>query len=175
VAIEGIKLDANASKIRSIRYDRAKQLRARLAADIAELTAKAEAADAESQLDPQALPAEIARRCALKAKLDAACARLEEQARAEAAGYTACSRLDLATRTNNTQAADTKPTGCYMTTILTGLVGLALLATLGVLVAGLAGFARGVSPERSNMWMRYRIVAQAVALVLFLLLLALLR
>jgi transposase len=84
VAIDGTKLDANASRIRSVRYDRAKQLRARLAADIAELTAKAEAADAESQPDPQALPAEIVRREALKAKLDAACARLEEQARAEA-------------------------------------------------------------------------------------------
>jgi hypothetical protein len=84
VAIDGTKLDANASKIRSIRYDRAKALRAKLAADIAELTARAEAADAAAEPDPQALPAEIARRCALKAKLDAACARLEEQARAEA-------------------------------------------------------------------------------------------
>ncbi len=84
VAIDGTKLDADASKIRSVRYDRAKELRARLAADIAELTTRAEAADAEGQPDPQALPAEIARRCALKAKLDAACARLEEQARAEA-------------------------------------------------------------------------------------------
>jgi transposase len=84
VAIDGTKLDANASKIRSVRYDRAKQLRAKLAADIAALTARAEAADAEAQPDPQALPAEIARREALKAKLDAACARLEAQARAEA-------------------------------------------------------------------------------------------
>jgi transposase len=84
VAIDGTKLDANASKIRSVRYDRAKELRARLAAEIAELTARAEAADAEAQPDPQALPAEIARREALKARLDAACARLEEQARAEA-------------------------------------------------------------------------------------------
>jgi hypothetical protein len=84
VAIDGTKLDANASKIRSVRYDRAKELRAKLAADIAALTARAEAADAEAQPDPQALPAEIARREALKAKLDAACARLEEQARAEA-------------------------------------------------------------------------------------------
>jgi transposase len=85
VAIDGTKLDANASKIRSVRYDRAKELREKLAADIAALTARAEAADAEAQPDPQALPAEIARREALKAKLDAACARLEEQARAEAA------------------------------------------------------------------------------------------
>lgn len=85
VAIDGTKLDANASRIRSVRYDRAKELRQKLATDIADLTARAEAADAEAQPDPQALPAEIARREALKAKLDAACARLEEQARAEAA------------------------------------------------------------------------------------------
>lgn len=62
-----------------------------------------------------------------------------------------------------------------MTMILTGLLGLALLATLGVLLAGLLGFARGASPQRSNLLMRYRIVAQAVALVLFLLLLSVLR
>ena len=79
VSIDGTKLDANASKIRSVRYDRAKQLRARLAADIATLTAQAEAADAENR-DPQALPVELARREVLKAKLDAACARLEAEA-----------------------------------------------------------------------------------------------
>ena len=83
VSIDGTKIDANASKIRSVRYDRAKELRAKLAADITALTAQAEAADAEND-DPQALPAEIARRETLKAKLDAACARLEAQARAEA-------------------------------------------------------------------------------------------
>src|SRR4051794_29870225 len=67
----------------SVRYDRAQELRARLAADIAALTAQAEAADAADQ-DPQALPEELARREALKAKLDTACARLEAEARAEA-------------------------------------------------------------------------------------------
>src|SRR5919112_653027 len=84
VAIDGTKIDANASKIRSVRYDRAGELRAKLAADIAALTAQAEAADAEDAPDPQALPKEIARREALKAKLNAACARLEAEARAEA-------------------------------------------------------------------------------------------
>lgn len=83
VSIDGTKIDANASKIRSLRYDRAQALRAKLAADIAELTAKAAAADAADE-DPQALPAEIARRAALKDKLDAACARLEAEATAEA-------------------------------------------------------------------------------------------
>jgi transposase len=81
VAMDGTKLDANASKIRSVRYDRARALRARLAADIAALTDRAEAEDAEAQPDPQALPAEIARREALKARLDAACARLGLEAR----------------------------------------------------------------------------------------------
>ena len=61
VSIDGTKIDANASKIRSVLYDRAKALRAKLATDIAALTAQAEAADTE-YFDPQALPAEIARR-----------------------------------------------------------------------------------------------------------------
>ncbi len=95
VSIDGTKIDANASKIRSLRgacpragrmpdpWDRAQVLRDKLIADIAALTAKAEAADAED-IDPQALPAEIARREALKEKLEAACARLEAAAKAEA-------------------------------------------------------------------------------------------
>ena len=83
VSIDGTKIDANASKIRSVRYDRAKELRARLTADIAALTAQAEAADAGAH-DPQALPAELARREALRAKLDATYERLEAEARAEA-------------------------------------------------------------------------------------------
>ena len=52
VSIDGTKLDANASKIRSVRYDRAKELRARLVADIAALTARAETADAEDHDPP---------------------------------------------------------------------------------------------------------------------------
>ena len=84
VSIDGTKIDANASKIRSVRYDRAKALRAQLDADIAALLARAEAADAEDAPDPQALPKEIARRQALRDQLDAACRRLEEEAAAEA-------------------------------------------------------------------------------------------
>jgi transposase len=84
VSIDGTKIDANASKIKSVRHDRATALRAQLAEDIAALTARAEAADVEDAQDLQALPAEIARREVLKAKLDEACARLEADARAEA-------------------------------------------------------------------------------------------
>jgi len=65
------------TKIRSVRYDRIKALRAKLATDIAGLMTQAEAADAEG-CDPQALPEELARRETLKAKLDFACARLKQ-------------------------------------------------------------------------------------------------
>ena len=85
VSIDGTKLDANASKIKSVRYDRAQALREKLAEDIAALTARAAAADVEDAADSQALPAEIARREVLKAKLDEACARLKCDARAAAA------------------------------------------------------------------------------------------
>src|SRR5579863_5598054 len=61
VSIDGTKIDANASRIRSVRgacpragrrpdpWDRAQALREKLAADIAELTAKAAAADAADE------------------------------------------------------------------------------------------------------------------------------
>ena len=83
VSIDGTKIDANASKLRSVRYDRAQQLRAKLAADIAALVAQAEVANIETH-DPQSLPEELTRREALRTKLDAACARMQANARAEA-------------------------------------------------------------------------------------------
>lgn len=67
-----------------------------------------------------------------------------------------------------------------MITLLTILVALAMLGTLGVLFAGILGLARGGgdasgNPSRSNALMRWRIVLQGAALVLFVLLLTLLR
>jgi hypothetical protein len=51
-----------------------------------------------------------------------------------------------------------------------------MFATLGVLFAGLIGVARGgADPRRSNTLMRWRVLLQAAALLLFLLMLALLR
>lgn len=84
VSVDGTKIDANASKHKSVRYDRAKALRDKLEADIAALMVEAENADAAGDDDPQALPAEIARREALKTKMDEAIARLEAEAEAEA-------------------------------------------------------------------------------------------
>ena len=84
VSVDGTKIDASASKHRSVRYDRAGELVEQLELEIAELMARADAADATDEEDPQALPKEIARREALRDRLDAARHRLETQAKARA-------------------------------------------------------------------------------------------
>lgn len=63
-----------------------------------------------------------------------------------------------------------------MQTFLIILLVLVMLATVGVLLAGLLGLVRGTTtPEQSNTLMRWRIIAQAGALALFMLLLSLIR
>ncbi len=63
-----------------------------------------------------------------------------------------------------------------MTTFLSILVVIAMLSTLGVLIAGMVGMVRGTNdPRRSNRLMRYRVMLQAVALALFALLMTLLK
>jgi hypothetical protein len=63
-----------------------------------------------------------------------------------------------------------------MKVVLIVLVALAMLATLGVLMAGVVGMIRGnADPMRSNVLMRWRVVLQGAALLLFALLLSLLR
>lgn len=63
-----------------------------------------------------------------------------------------------------------------MTTILTVLVVLAMVGTVGVLFAGLIGLARGgENGQRSNTLMRWRVLLQGAALILFVVLLSLMR
>ena len=63
-----------------------------------------------------------------------------------------------------------------MTTFLSILVVIAMLATLGVLIAGMVGLVRGTNdPRKSNRLMRYRVMLQAAALALFALLMSLLK
>ncbi len=62
-----------------------------------------------------------------------------------------------------------------MKTVVMILLGLAMLGVLGVLFAGLLGLVRGNTPQRSNQLMRWRVVLQGAALLLFMLLLSLLR
>lgn len=63
-----------------------------------------------------------------------------------------------------------------MRPFLTLLMVLAMLGVLGVLGAGIFGLVRGGGdPHRSNRLMRWRIILQAVALLLFVLLLTVFR
>lgn len=61
-----------------------------------------------------------------------------------------------------------------MKTLVTILLVLSLLATLGTLFAGMLGFARtDADPARSNRLMRARVLFQGLSLALFVLLMAL--
>jgi hypothetical protein len=63
-----------------------------------------------------------------------------------------------------------------MKTFVEILLGFAMLGTLGVLLAGTIGLARGGhDPWRSNRLMRWRVILQGIALALFALLVSLLR
>ena len=79
-------------------YERAGALIAQLEDEIAALLGRAEAADAAGEDDPQALPKEIARREALRDKLDAARRRLEAQAEARAAAERGAFEAKVAAR-----------------------------------------------------------------------------
>ena len=96
ISIDGSKDGADASKVRSVRDDRAPALADRIDRDIAELLARAEAADAEDAADPQALLEAIGRRQALRDELAAAAARLEAAARERAAADEAADEERLA-------------------------------------------------------------------------------
>jgi Hypoxia induced protein conserved region len=61
-------------------------------------------------------------------------------------------------------------------TFLIIMVALLMLATVGVLIAGMVGLVRGGGdPRRSNQLMRWRVILQAAALLLFALLMSLIR
>ena len=108
VSVDGSKFAANASKHRSVRYDRAGELIDELRLEIAALIERAEAADAVAAEDPQALPRVIARREALRDKLDAARRRLEAQARARAEAERGAYEAKLAAREKRRGRAKSK-------------------------------------------------------------------
>jgi len=84
VSVDGTHIRANASKHKSVRYDRAGELERQLRADVEELLQKAEQQDRRDEVDGQSLPEEIARRERLREKMLEARRRLEERAAAEA-------------------------------------------------------------------------------------------
>jgi transposase len=94
VALDGAKVKANASRHKAMSYDRMKQEEERLAQEIAELMAQANAADAadDEQFGDRSgheLPDELARRESRLEKIREARAALEEAARQKAADHVA--------------------------------------------------------------------------------------
>jgi hypothetical protein len=59
--------------------------------------------------------------------------------------------------------------------LLTILIGVLMLATLGVLIAGLFGMVREGDPRRSNKLMQWRVLLQGATILLFMILMSLLR
>lgn len=87
VAIDGTKLQANASKHRNVGYARAGELIGQLQSDITGLLQKAERADTSVE-EKEALPRELARRQTLLDKLTAARAAIEQRAQERAQSQT---------------------------------------------------------------------------------------
>lgn len=85
VAVDGTHIKANASKHKSVRYDRAGELERMLHEDVQELMRQAESADAEGRPDDQQLPEEIGRRERLRARMLEARRQLEQRAKEKAA------------------------------------------------------------------------------------------
>ena len=80
VSVDGTHIKANASKHKSVRYDRAGQLEEQLSADIEALLEQAEQTDEQETDEVDRLPKEIARREALREKMREARQRLEKRA-----------------------------------------------------------------------------------------------
>ena len=72
VALDGTKIHANANRHKALSYERAGKIEVQLKAEVAELMAKAEAADQADIPDGMSIPEELSRREVRLAKLAAA-------------------------------------------------------------------------------------------------------
>src|SRR6476659_5674047 len=81
VALDGTKIHANASRHSALSYEHASKIEAQLKAEVAELLARAEAADHADVPDGMSIPDELARREQRLAKLAQARAKIEARAK----------------------------------------------------------------------------------------------
>ncbi len=81
VALDGTKIHANASRHSALSYEHASKIETQLKAEVAELLAKAEAADQVDVPDGMSIPEELAHREARLEKLAAARAKIEARAK----------------------------------------------------------------------------------------------
>src|SRR5499427_10709201 len=81
VALDGTKIHANASRHSALSYEHASKIEAQLLAEVAELMAKAEAADQADEPGGMSIPEELARREARLAAIARAKATIEARAK----------------------------------------------------------------------------------------------
>jgi hypothetical protein len=111
VALDGTKIHANASRHSALSYAHAGQIEAQLRAEVAELLAKAEAADGADLPDGLSIPEELARREQRLAEIARARAIIEARARERHAREQAEYEAKLAARAAKAAATGQKPRG----------------------------------------------------------------
>ena len=111
VALDGTKIHANASRHSALSYEHAGRIEAQLKAEVADLLAKAEAADRSDLPDGLSIPDELARREERLAKLAEARARIEARAKERFEREQADHEARLAARDAKAAATGRKPRG----------------------------------------------------------------
>ncbi len=111
VALDGTKIHANASRHSALSYERAGRIEAQLQAEVADLMAKAEAADQADVPDGMSIPEELARREKRLAAIARAKATIEARAKERYARERAEHDATMAQRAAKTAATGKKPTG----------------------------------------------------------------
>src|SRR5262249_46410295 len=109
VALDGTKI--HAKRHSALSYEHAGKIEVQLKAEVAELLARAEAADQADVADGMSIPEELARREERLAKLAEARAKLEARAKERFERETAEHRAKLAARDEKTAASGKKPGG----------------------------------------------------------------
>ena len=111
VALDGTKIHANASRHSALSYEHAGKIEAQLQAEVAELLARAEAADKADVPDGMSIPEELARREERLAKLAEARAKIEARAKERYEREKAEHETKLAAREAKAKATGKKPGG----------------------------------------------------------------
>jgi transposase len=111
VALDGTKIHANARRHSALSYEHAGRIAAQLKAEVADLLAKAEAADRADLPDGLSIPDELARRAERLTKLAEARARIEARARERFEREQAEHEAKLAARDAKAEATGRKPRG----------------------------------------------------------------
>jgi transposase len=111
IGLDGTKIHANASRHSALSHEHAGKIEAQLQAEVADLMAKAEAADAADLPDGLSIPDELARREERLRKIAAARATIEARAKERHAREQAEHEAKLAARAAKTAATGKKPGG----------------------------------------------------------------